>query len=101
MDTRGEAWNALYASLEKKFNLIEGLSVPVREEKEEYVASSIQFHVHGIDALQLQEFSDHCTSRGVALKWFGREHPSGYTSQYNHWEVLSVTCCSTRSFALF
>jgi hypothetical protein len=48
MDNRGAAWNTLYSSLEAKFNSIEGLRVPARDAEEEYVASSIQFHVHGV-----------------------------------------------------
>ena len=52
------------------------------------MASSIQFHVDGLDAAGLQQLSDRCTERGVAVKWFGRDEPMGYTSQYHHWEYL-------------
>jgi hypothetical protein len=41
---------------------------------------------------QIQVFVDSCTSRGVAIKWFGRDDPIGYTSQYNHWSILATTC---------
>mgnify|MGYP003385802608 CR=1 FL=1 len=90
MDSRGVIWNTLYASLAKKFNTIEGLHVPSRKLEEEFVASSIQFQVSGLEASQLQMFCDQCTSRGVAIKWFGREQPVGYTSLYNHWEYLET-----------
>jgi dTDP-4-amino-4,6-dideoxygalactose transaminase len=90
MDARAVIWNTLYVSLTQKFNSIEGITVPSREPEEQFVASSIQFHVTGLDAQQLQVFSDQCTSRGVAIKWFGREEPAGYTSQYNHWEYLEM-----------
>ena len=88
MRERGEKWNYLYAALEKRLNRIEGIQVPAREPSEQFVASSIQFHVNGLDPRQLEAFVDRCTERGVAIKWFGRDHAMGYTSQYHHWEYL-------------
>ena len=85
---RGERWNALYAALEQRLNAIDGVHVPPRHADEEFVASSIQFHVAGLDNDALQKLSDQCTSRGVAIKWFGRDEPMGYTSQYHHWQYL-------------
>ena len=104
MDERGRQWNRIYRWLETGLNAIEGIEVPNREPKEQFIASSIQFHVHGLDKQQLMRFSDRCTERGVAIKWFGRNEPMGYTSQYHHWqylepqdlpdtrEILSTTC---------
>ena len=85
---RGERWNALYAALEKRLNRIDNVSVPARRPEEEFVASSIQFHITGLEPRQLEAFADRCTARGVAIKWFGREEPMGYTSQYHHWHYL-------------
>jgi len=104
MTARGEQWNRLYGMLAERLNGIDGVSVPLREDNELFVASSIQFHVSGLDGEQLQQLADRCTARGVAIKWFGRDEPMGYTSQYHHWEylqkqslpetteVLSTTC---------
>jgi dTDP-4-amino-4,6-dideoxygalactose transaminase len=104
MGERGHQWNRIYRCLESELNAIEGIEVPKRETEEQFVASSIQFHVHGLDQQQLMQFSDLCTARGVAIKWFGRNEPMGYTSQYHHWqylksqdlpdtrEILSTTC---------
>ena len=88
MTQRGQRWNRIYAALEARLNAIVGVSVPVREPDEEFVASSIQFHVEGLTADQIQALADRCTARGVAIKWFGRDEPMGYTSQYHHWEYL-------------
>ena len=88
MQQRGERWNRIYSALEERLNRIEGISVPAREADEEFVASSIQFHVSGLSADQIQGLADRCTARGVAIKWFGRDEPMGYTSQYHHWEYL-------------
>ncbi len=88
MDQRGGQWNKIYAWLEQRLNAIEGVSVPPREASEAYVASSIQFHVDGLNKEQLMTLVDRCTERGVAIKWFGRSEPQGYTSQYHHWQYL-------------
>ena len=89
MRERGERWNSIYAALEERLNRIQGITVPEREPNEEFVASSIQFHVSGLSAEQIQGLADRCTARGVAIKWFGRDEPMGYTSQYHHWEYLT------------
>ena len=104
MAVRGARWNALYAELEKRLNGVGKVRVPPRRPEEEFVASSIQFHVTGLDDRQFRVFVDRCAARGVVIKWFGRDEPVGYTSRYSHWqylapqelpgttEVLSTTC---------
>jgi len=104
MTARGKRWNELYTALETRLNQIEGIAVPAREPQEHFVASSIQFHVSGLTSSQMQQLADQCTHRGVAIKWFGRAEPMGYTSQYHHWaylkpqqladtvEILKTTC---------
>ena len=88
MQERGETWNRIYGWLEDRLNSIERIEVPSREPDESFVASSIQFHVNGLSHEQLEQLSDRCTARGVAIKWFGRGEPMGYTSQYHHWQYL-------------
>ncbi|MEM7194694.1 MAG: DegT/DnrJ/EryC1/StrS aminotransferase family protein [Pseudomonadota bacterium] len=88
MSERGELWNRHYAELETLLNNLEGVCVPPRDARESFVASSIQFHVADLNYDQLQDFADSSTSRGVAIKWFGREEPIGYTSLYQHWAYL-------------
>ncbi len=88
MSARGEQWNRIYGWLEQALNRIDGIEVPGRPQAEAFVASSIQFHVNGLDKAALQTLADKCTQRGVAVKWFGRAEPTGYTSQYHHWQYL-------------
>ncbi len=88
MTARGEKWNRIYRWLEQNLNRIDGIEVPPRQQQEAFVASSIQFHVNGLDKARLQTLADNCTRRGVAIKWFGRAEPVGYTSQYHHWQYL-------------
>lgn len=90
MQERGETWNRLYSFLEDRLNGIQGIEVPAREPDESFVASSIQFHVSGLSSDQFEKLADRCTARGVAIKWFGRDDPMGYTSQYHHWQYLDA-----------
>ena len=104
MAERGRQWNNNYRLLESRLNAINGVEVPARIADEAFVASSIQFFVQGLDAAQMQQFADRVTAKGVAVKWFGRDEPMGYTSLYQHWgylkkqhlpdtdQILSTTC---------
>ena len=88
MAERGKQWNRIYKMLEQRLNKIQHIEVPVRCGEEVYVASSIQFHIHNLSKQQLLKFVDRCSQRGVAIKWFGRSEPVGYTSQYHDWQYL-------------
>ncbi len=88
MAWRAEQWNRLYRELENRLNAVEGIAVPARESDERFVASSIQFHVYGLNPQQIRDWIARCTDRGVAIKWFGRSEPMGYTSLYQHWQYL-------------
>lgn len=88
MTERGAQWNRLYRMLAERLDAVDGIRVPDREQDEAFVASSIQFHVAGLSTAGIQQLVDNCTGRGVAIKWFGRDEPLGYTSQYHHWQYL-------------
>ena len=99
LSTRKDEWNSRYFILESRLNDIPGIYVPPRKDIEDFVASSIQFHVVPITAYpnetvptsaQFEDFTSRCASRGVAIKWFGRDTPIGYTSQYYHWGYLNT-----------
>ena len=89
MTDRGERWNEAYQALETRLNAIGAISVQPRSSQEHYVASSIQFNVSGLNRIALEKWVEACTHRGVAVKWFGRSEPMGYTSLYQHWAYLS------------
>ena len=100
---RAEIWNERYRWLESRLNQIPGIVVPPRDPREEFVGSSIQFHLD-LPPEKISRIVDRCGRRKVAIKWFGRKHPVGYTSQYFHWgymdpfslddtlKTLSTTC---------
>ncbi len=79
---RAEVWNARYAQLAERLGQLDGVRVPERDQREQFVASSIQFNV---DHPDIAAFVQRAASSGVALKWFGSEHPHGFTSRFDHW----------------
>jgi len=98
-------WNERYSILRDGFDGMPGVFVPVREQHEEYVGSSIQFQARDLGPARIPEFVKSCAGRGVDIKWFGREEPVAFTSRYDSWkylgdlpplpktmEVLSTTC---------
>ena len=87
MPRRAEAWNALYAKLERELVGLPHLSVPARDAKEKFVASSIQFTLE-LPPERIERFLAGCDSRGLHIKWFGRAEPQGFTSNYTHWHYL-------------
>ncbi len=80
---RARRWNELYVQLATGIGAIEGITVPERNEREGYVASSIQFTVD--DPTNMAAFITFAKDHGVAIKWFGADDPVGFTSRFDHW----------------
>ncbi|MEP2706062.1 MAG: aminotransferase class I/II-fold pyridoxal phosphate-dependent enzyme [Roseibium sp.] len=85
LDERAATWNRLYRALAERLNAIVGVRVPERQEKENYVASSLQFSLDGLDSPTIDRFIDICDAAGANIKWFGRLEPRGFTSTYTDW----------------
>ena len=85
---RGRRWNHIYATLERELTKTECISIPLRNVKEEFVASSIQFTLN-LKPHQIEMFLKECNSRGLYIKWFGTPNPIAFTSNYEHWHYLS------------
>jgi dTDP-4-amino-4,6-dideoxygalactose transaminase len=81
-------WNVRYKIIEAGLQGMSGVRVVERPQHEDFVGSSIQFHVDGIDAHNIPDFVDACMARGVELKWFGAQEPSAFTSRYDSWHYL-------------
>ncbi len=88
IDERGVAWNERYRWLEDALQGIPNLYLPKREEKEQFVASSLQFTLTDLDTETMEAFQKACDARGVHLKWFGREQAVGFTSTHQNWEYI-------------
>jgi dTDP-4-amino-4,6-dideoxygalactose transaminase len=82
---RAETWNARYQKLSDGLSKIQNIRLPQRSEREEYVMSSIQFSLKGLNPSEMDQFLDACAARGVFIKWFGRDKPVGFTSVHEHW----------------
>ena len=85
---RGRRWNQIYATLERELTKTECISIPRRNAKEEFVASSIQFTLN-LKPHQIEIFLKECNLRGLYIKWFGTPNPIAFTSNYEHWHYLS------------
>jgi dTDP-4-amino-4,6-dideoxygalactose transaminase len=87
---RGKRWNHIYATLERELDKAANLRIPARPDKEEFVASSIQFTLE-LAPQQIERFLKECDLRGLYIKWFGTPSPIAFTSNYEHWHYLSET----------
>lgn len=85
---RGKRWNHIYATLEQELTKAEHVSVPARNAKEEFIASSIQFTLN-LKPHQIDHFLKECSLRGLYIKWFGTPAPVAFTSNYEHWHYLA------------
>ncbi|MBT8334783.1 MAG: aminotransferase class I/II-fold pyridoxal phosphate-dependent enzyme [Desulfobacterales bacterium] len=89
LETQCQRWNERYAVLEALLKEVAHIRVPARPEKESPVGSSIQFTLEGVSRTQVQSFIAECGHRGVEIKWFGSDEPTGFTSSFEHWEFVS------------
>ncbi len=85
---RAAIWNDRYGRLAVALAALPGLSLPQRPQEEQFVQSSIQFAIAGLDAARFAGFLDRCRARGVFLKWFGAREAAGYTSVPAQWRYL-------------
>lgn len=85
---RGKRWNHIYATLERELTKTKSVSVPARDAKEEFIASSIQFTLN-LKPRQIEKFLAECGLRGLYIKWFGTPAPVAFTSNYAHWHYLA------------
>lgn len=84
-------WNILYRTLENGLSRAAGIRITKRAEHEEFVGSSIQFHVDALSEDRLYKLIAGCAERGVDIKWFGSAEPNAYTSRYDSWRYLDDT----------
>jgi dTDP-4-amino-4,6-dideoxygalactose transaminase len=87
---RGKRWNHIYATLARELAKAANLRIPARADREEFVASSIQFTLE-LAPQQIERFLKECDLRGLYIKWFGTPSPIAFTSNYEHWHYLSET----------
>lgn len=82
---RCRRWNQRYHWLAEGLAAVDGLVLPPRDPREQYVQSSIQFLLPGRSAERMRGFVAAAAGGGVNVKWFGDEEPLGFTSQWTSW----------------
>lgn len=79
------AWRVLYQKMENAFAGSNSIQLIKRHPKEAFVGSSFQFLLPTWKGTDIQTLLKSCAARGVEIKWFGAERPTGFTSRYGHW----------------
>lgn len=88
LDRQIARWNERYRMVEAGLRDTAGLTVIERPGAEDYVGSSIQFLLLDWHEDQINTVLVRCLSRGVELKWFGGDEPTGFTSRYDSWRYV-------------
>lgn len=88
LDDNIRRWNERYKVLEQALDKIPSIRIIERPQHEEFVGSSIQFHITHLNKKQIPLLIEKCMQRGVELKWFGADKPDGFTSRYDSWQYL-------------
>ena len=90
LDAQAEKWNARYRRIETGLANTTGLRLITRPEKEYYVASSFQFTLPDLAVNKVRTVQERCAARGVELKWFGADTPTGFTSRHDSWRYVDA-----------
>ena len=88
LDENIRRWNERYKVLESGLSRSPYLRLPERAQHEAYVGSSIQFQAADLEPDQIPELVSRCGRRGVEIKWFGANEPTGFTSRYDSWQYI-------------
>jgi dTDP-4-amino-4,6-dideoxygalactose transaminase len=88
VDAQVVRWNARYGVLRDHLSQNPAIHVPVRHRDEHYVGSSFQFQLRHMARADIPAFVQRCAARGVEIKWFGGDQPTGFTSRYDSWKYL-------------
>lgn len=88
LDRQAEKWNARYRQIEQGLQNTAGLQLISRPKKECFVASSFQFTLPDWKADKVHAVQKRCAERGVELKWFGADAPTGFTSRHDSWRYI-------------
>lgn len=84
---RGLRWRRIYDDLAQALAGVPHVSLPVRDAREDFVPSSIQFSLD-LSPAQIEHFLAECAARGLYVKWFGLRLPTAFTSHFGHWHYL-------------
>jgi dTDP-4-amino-4,6-dideoxygalactose transaminase len=85
-----DRWNVLYHRMDAGLANTPGLQIIERDAKEQFVASAHQFLLPNFSSENIQALMKRCAARGVELKWFGADGPTGFTSRHDSWRYMEA-----------
>ena len=88
LDANAARWNERYRAMRAVLGEAPEIRLPAPHPRAREVSSSIQFFAEGLDDAANERFLAATAERGVALKWFGRPEPLGYTSRHDSWRYV-------------
>lgn len=86
--TIGE-WNARHDRVAQALAQHPTIRMAHRPTQENYVGSSLQFRIPGLDGDSALQFIANLAARGVEVKWFGAAEPVAFTSAHQSWRFLA------------
>lgn len=85
LPARVARWNAIHDRIAAGLSRSQHVRLPARAGGQAFSATSVQFSVLGLDGAGMRAFLAMTDRRGVPIKWFGAERPTGFTSAPRHW----------------
>lgn len=89
LEERNAAWRAVYRRLEAGLAGLPNLRIPQTLPDVVHAPTSFQF-LAALPAEDLEARLAICAERGVPIKWFGRQHATGFTSVHRHWGYVEA-----------
>ncbi len=89
LPVQAEKWRQRYVRLDAGLANRNGIVLIKRSKKEDFVPSSHQFLLPDFTKAQIEDVLSRCQSRGVELKWFGGDVPTGFTSRHDSWRYVA------------
>ncbi len=86
---RNARWRAIYERLAPMIDAVDHVQIPARPVQEEFVPSSLQFRITGLEDTRIERFLEEADAHGIHVKWFGAAEPIGFTSRHDHWRYLN------------
>jgi dTDP-4-amino-4,6-dideoxygalactose transaminase len=87
---RVQRWNEIHDRIAAGLARSQHVRVPVRDARQVYSATSVQFSAAGLDRAEIPVFLNLAKQRGLPIKWFGADRQSGFTSAPRHWRYVGA-----------
>jgi dTDP-4-amino-4,6-dideoxygalactose transaminase len=82
---RAARWNEIHDRIASGLSRSQHVFLPQRQPHARHSATSVQFSLPGLSAIEIAAVLDAAKTRGLPVKWFGAERQIGFTSAPRHW----------------